>query len=181
MNVYSAGSRAPPTRYISVSLPSCRRASVSARSEPSASPSGFSCVVTRKRECARAPPRPTPYQSPVLSSVSGAALVDQLRHPHAALDRRIVLEHQVEACASASSRLTRACRTPCADWSASRLCSRFRSPPRTLVHARVSQVGRSLDAGDRDEADARVGFSSTIPSGTPEGLVPRGASAGTST
>ena len=56
-----------------------------------------------------------------------------------------------------SSRARRACRTPCA---AARPVERLRALRLGAEHAdedaRVPQVGRGLDAGDRDEADARV-------------------------
>src|SRR5437763_336051 len=51
MNAYSCGSGVWPGRYMTASLPSCRTARVRASSEPRASPSGFSCVTTRKRSC----------------------------------------------------------------------------------------------------------------------------------
>ena len=52
MNRYSSGSGTSPARYIEASLPTARSVSVVARSDPSASPSGFSCVVTTKRSWA---------------------------------------------------------------------------------------------------------------------------------
>src|SRR5262245_2258644 len=50
---YSRGSGASPARYMTESLPSWSSANFIAKRDPSASPSGFSWVVTRKRSCAR--------------------------------------------------------------------------------------------------------------------------------
>ncbi len=47
MKPYSAGSGTAPARYMTASFPSWSNASFAASSEPSASPSGFSCVVRR--------------------------------------------------------------------------------------------------------------------------------------
>src|SRR5207244_7597543 len=90
MNEYSRGRGESPARYITVSLPSWRSASVVASSEPRASPSGFSCVTTRKRSCAR-----SASATASRSLVVWGELIDQLCHAHAALDRRIVLEGQL--------------------------------------------------------------------------------------
>src|SRR6476659_3923319 len=86
-----------------VSFPASRRARVVARREPSASPSGFSCVTTRNRSCDRTAST-TAWISVgcVVSVIVGLLwfgklrreLVDQLRHPDPALDRVIVGEGQ---------------------------------------------------------------------------------------
>src|SRR5919206_1340042 len=89
MKVYSPGSGASPYSAITTSLPSCSSPSFAARSEPSASPSGFSCVVTRKRSCER-----RASTTAARSFVSGE-LIDELCHADPALDRRIVLEGQL--------------------------------------------------------------------------------------
>src|SRR2546423_5354158 len=89
MNAYSPGRGALPWSVITASLPSCSSASFAARSEPSASPSGFSWVVTRKRSCER-----RASTTAARSFVSGE-LIDELCHADPALDRRIVLEGQL--------------------------------------------------------------------------------------
>src|SRR5947209_19839972 len=76
---------------MTTSLPSWRNASVVERSEPRASPSGFSWVVTRKRSLARSASA-TACRSAV---VLWGELIDELCHAHAALDRRIVLEGEL--------------------------------------------------------------------------------------
>src|SRR6266540_116051 len=93
MNAYSPGSGASPTSSICVSLPSCSSASAVASIEPSASPSGFSCVVTRKRS----PPRiaAAAWASSVSIVVVWGELIDQLGHPDPPLDRWIVFERQL--------------------------------------------------------------------------------------
>src|SRR2546423_2084296 len=78
-----------PPRNMTLSLPSASSPSFSARIDPSASPSGFSCVTRRKRSRSRRASATAP------SSFVGGELIDQLRHPHPPLDRRIVLEGQL--------------------------------------------------------------------------------------
>src|SRR5580765_239805 len=94
MNVYSAGSGAWPARYMETSLPSRRSANVTASSEPSASPSGFSCVVTRKRSCERSAST-TASRSAFCVVVVCDEVIDQLRHANTLFDRGIVLEGQL--------------------------------------------------------------------------------------
>src|SRR5215467_14181161 len=94
MNAYSRGSGVFPARYMTASLPSCRKASVAARRDPSASPSGFSCVTTRNRSCCRSA-YAIAFRSVVCVIVVRRELIDQAGHAHAALDRRIVLEGQL--------------------------------------------------------------------------------------
>src|SRR5215469_9392599 len=94
MKAYSPGSGVVPGRYMTASLRRCRSASVAARSDPSASPSGFSWVTTRKRSCSRSASA-IAFSSVVCVIVVRRELVDQLGHTHAALDRRIVLEGQL--------------------------------------------------------------------------------------
>src|ERR671933_1610599 len=72
------------------SLPMAASASFSASVEPSASPSGFSCVTSRKRSCARIASATAPT-----SLVVWGELIDQLRHADPALDGRIVFEGQL--------------------------------------------------------------------------------------
>src|SRR5262249_60599192 len=76
---------------ITLSLPSWSSASLVPRIDPSASPSGFSCVVSVKRSLFRIAST-TAARS--LSVVWGE-LIDQLRHPDPALNRRIVFEGQL--------------------------------------------------------------------------------------
>src|ERR671933_2028779 len=72
------------------SLPMAASASLSAGSDPSASPSGFSCVTSRKRSCARIASATAPT-----SLVVWGELIDQLRHADPALDGRIVFEGEL--------------------------------------------------------------------------------------
>ena len=111
IHVYSRGSGASPVRYMTASLPSASSASFAASSDPSASPSGFSCVVTRKRSCERiasatasarrrslsrcgAPSGAELHRSELTSSSFGPEPLVQLRHADAFRDRGIVLEGQ---------------------------------------------------------------------------------------
>src|SRR5712692_9245094 len=154
MKPYSPGSGASLAITITVSLPSCCSTRCIASSEPSASPSGFSCVVTAKRSCVRSASA-TACRSLIVCV--GCELIDQLGHAHAALDRRIVLERQLRSPLqgelAAESRLQQAVR---------RLEPLERRTPPLLApehadeDARVAQVGRGLDAGNRDQTDARV-------------------------
>src|SRR3954468_14249244 len=75
---------------MTTSLPSDSSASFVASSEPSASPSGFSWVVTRKRSCPR-----IASATASRSGVVWGELIDQLRHADAALDALIVFEGQL--------------------------------------------------------------------------------------
>src|SRR5919199_6727241 len=75
-----------------VSFPSVSSASFVASSDPSASPSGFSCVVSRNRSPSRNAAAAAARSSLV---VVWGDLIDQLRHAGGALDGRIVLEGQL--------------------------------------------------------------------------------------
>src|SRR6188472_1149930 len=77
---------------MTLSLPSWSSASLVASSDPSASPSGFSWVTSRKRSFERSASA-TACRSLVVC-VSGE-LIDQLGHTDPALDRRIVFEGQL--------------------------------------------------------------------------------------
>src|SRR5205823_10917135 len=90
MNEYSTGSGASPYRYMTLSLPSWSSASFSARIEPSASPSGFSWVTSKKRSRER-----IASATAATSLVVWGELIDQLRHADPALDGRIVFEHEL--------------------------------------------------------------------------------------
>src|SRR5215510_10295763 len=75
---------------MTLSLLSWSSASFSARIEPSASPSGFSWVTSRKRSCER-----IASATASTSLVVWGELIDQLRHADPTLDRRIVLEGEL--------------------------------------------------------------------------------------
>src|SRR5919201_1686739 len=74
---------------MTTSLPSWSSASFVASIEPSASPSGASCVVTRNRSCER-----ITSAAAAGSVVDGRDFIDETGHPHPVLDRGIVLERQ---------------------------------------------------------------------------------------
>src|SRR5512133_1832708 len=79
---------------MTASLPSESSASFIANSDPSASPSGFSCVVTRKRSCERSAST-TASRSAFCVVVVCDEVIDQLRHANTLFDRGIVLERQL--------------------------------------------------------------------------------------
>src|SRR5215211_2314508 len=156
MNVYSPGSGACPARYMYASLPSWRSASVVASSDPSASPSGFSCVVTRKRSRVRSAST-TASRSASCVVVLWDELIDQLRHSNALCDRGIVFERQLRR--SLEPHLGR-------DASLQHPVRRRESRKRLLALSvraedahedlRLTQVAGRLDARHGHEADARV-------------------------
>src|SRR5499427_8209868 len=156
MNAYSRGSGVVPARYITASLPSCRRASVAARSDPSASPSGFSCVTTRNRSCCRSASA-IAFRSVVCVIVVRRELVDQAGHAHAALDRRIVLEGQLggplQPELARNPRLEDAVRRLEAEKARSLLATRAED---AHVDGRVPEIGSRVHGGHRDEPDAWV-------------------------
>src|SRR3972149_10135477 len=78
---------------MTASLPSAASASLRARREPRASPSGFSCVMRRKRSCVRI--ASAIGSRSVLVGFLGGELIDELGEPDAALHGRIVLEGQL--------------------------------------------------------------------------------------
>ena len=153
------------SRYIDASLPSARRPSVVASIEPSASPSGFSCVTTRKRSFAAdrrddrglvsahrpVPPRSAPAGRRVTSSISFVMRTAALD----GLDRRqnVSVRRPLQAELAVDPRLQHAVRG---------LEPGQRRAPLLLVaehrdvDGRLAQVGRDVDAGDRDHADPRV-------------------------
>src|SRR5437868_7136358 len=153
MKAYSPGRGASPNRTMRASLPRWSRASFMASNEPSASPSGFSWVVTRKRSWLRI------ASATAVSSVAvvWGEFIDQLRHADPALDRRIVLERQLRS--SFQAQLTRDARLQDRVrrlQSGDRLRALSLGPEHGDEHARVSQVRRRLHAGDRHEPDPRV-------------------------
>src|SRR5262249_48316446 len=138
---------------ITLSLPSWSSASLVPRIDPSASPSGFSCVVSVKRSLVRIAST-TAARS--LAVVWGE-LIDQLRHPDPALNRRIVFEGQLRRPLHAE--LTREPRLEHRMGSLYSLERRFARLLRAEdgnEHPRVSQVGRRLDSRDRDKPDPRI-------------------------
>src|ERR1700747_2456259 len=153
MNAYSRGTGAAPERYITTSLPTCRRPSVVASSEPRASPSGFSCVTTRKRSPSRSPAT-TACRSLDVCVILGCELIDQAANPHTVLDRRIVLEGQLRS--SLQPQLACEARLP-QPVSGVETAERRRAFPLRAEHAdedrRVAKVGRGVDSGHRHEAD----------------------------
>src|SRR5881409_490986 len=75
---------------MTLSLPSWSSASFSASMEPSASPSGFSWVTSKKRSRDR-----IASATAATSLVVWGELIDQLRHADPALDGRIVFEREL--------------------------------------------------------------------------------------
>src|SRR5262249_41983143 len=159
MKPYSAGSGVSPARCMTASLPSARRPRVAPSIDPRASPSGFSWVTTRKRSC-RASASTTASKSVV--NVAGSfcvwvirglvfrsELVDQLRHVHAALDRRIVFEDE-----DRRPLQPQLVGKPALQEAVSRLeggegrALLLRATEDRHVDAGVVEVGRHLDAGD---------------------------------
>src|SRR5215471_9755109 len=156
MKAYSAGNGVSPGWYMTASFPSCLSARVAARSEPSASPSGFSCVTTRKRSCRRNASA-IAFRSVVCVIVVRRELVDQAGHAHAALDRRIVLEGQLggplQPELARNPRLEDAVRRLETEETRSLLATRAED---AHVDGRVPEIGSRVHGGHRDETDARV-------------------------
>src|SRR5713226_7316279 len=156
MNAYSRGSGPSPARYMITSLPSWRRASVVASSEPSASPSGFSWVTTRKRSCSRNAAT-TACKSLDVCVIPWCELVDQCAHPHAALDRRIVLEGQERGPFHPQLARESRLQQPAGRVEpAQRRGLLLLRPEDADVDRRVPEIGRGDDARHGDEADPGV-------------------------
>src|SRR4051812_28564109 len=151
MNPYSCGSAIVPARNMTLSLPSCARACCMPRIEPSASPSGFSCVTSRKRSFARIASATAP------SSLVWGELIDQLRHPNPPFHGRIVFEGQLRgplqpelpADPALEDAVGRAERRH-------GLLALALAAENADVDARLTEVRRRVDAGHGDEADPRV-------------------------
>src|SRR5436190_12390352 len=153
MKPYSPGSGASPCSTITVSFPSWSNASFAASRDPSASPSGFSCVVRVNRSW----PRIASTTAERSLAVVWGELIDQLRHADPPLYRRIVLEcelrgplHSQLACdpcledrVRGLEPLERAFLLPCV------------AEPRH-EHAGVPQIRGSLDGRHSDESDSRI-------------------------
>ena len=135
---------------IRLSLPSAPRTSCIATSEPSASPSGFSWVTSRKRSASRSSARTSPGTPscrwpPAPSSPPGLP-VEQLGHAHPAVDGVVVGELQRRRVLERSSPATRRCRKPWAERRPSSEASRAVGvAEHAHVHARMAQVGAGPD------------------------------------
>src|SRR5206468_6524523 len=93
MKPYSPGSGASLWRTMTLSFPSWSNATFAASSDPSASPSGFSCVVSVKRSW----PRIASATATRSLAVVWGELIDQLRHADPPFHRRIVLERELRS------------------------------------------------------------------------------------
>src|SRR5918995_402373 len=138
---------------MTVSFPSWSNASFAASREPSASPSGFSWVVSTNRSWPRIA---STIASRSLAVVWGE-LIDQLGHADPALDRRIVLEGQLRsplhsqfACDTRLENRVRSLKA------GERLDALALGTEDRDKDARMTQIRRGLDAGHRDEADPRI-------------------------
>src|SRR5829696_7287666 len=156
MKPYSCGSGAGPARYMNAFLPSARSARVIASSDPSASPSGFSWVVTRKRSWARSTST-TRSRSARFVVVVSDELIDQPRHADAVFDRGIVVKGQLRS--PLQSELLRQPRLEHAVGRREPL-ERARALAVRAENAdedvRLAEVGRRTDARDRHEPDPRI-------------------------
>src|SRR5918995_1124319 len=170
MNWYSAGSGAAPERYITEFFPRASSMSFAARIDPSASPSGFSCVISRKRSWLR-----SASATAASSVVVWGELIDQLRHPDAALDRFIVFERQLRSSLQpellSDSSLEDAVRR--GETLQGLLPLGLRAEDADVDH-RVPEVRRGLDGRDGDEPDPGV---AQLADGLREDLTDRGVDA----
>src|SRR5262249_27184153 len=125
--------------------------------DPSASPSGFSCVTTMKRSCDRSASTTSWSSRSVISGQVVYEVVDQLRHANPALDRRIVFERELRR--SLQRELARDTRLD--------VTLRARKPfhrrlPLSLVaedghiDTSLAEVRRHIDSGHGDERDAGI-------------------------
>src|SRR5262249_43316632 len=159
---YSVGGSVSPPRYMTLSLPSRSSASLAPRIDPSASPSGFSCVTRRKRSCARIASA-TRARSVVgvfivvLGWLVGGEVVDQLRHPHPTLDRLIVFEGELRGPLELELVRDRRLEDAVRSCEASqRRVALLLSAEDADVDGRVAEIGGRGDPRDRDEPDPRV-------------------------
>src|SRR6266571_4518051 len=138
---------------MTVSFPSWSKASFAASSEPSASPSGFSCVV--RRNCSW--PRIVSATATRSLAVVWGELIDQLRHANPPLNRRIVLEGKLRG--PFHPELSR---KPTLQNRVRRLKTFERLPLLALraehrdEDARCPEIRSRLDTGDGDESNPRV-------------------------
>ena len=142
---------------MTASLPSCSSASFVASIEPSASPSGFSWVTSRKRSWARS-------ASATALQVTRASVVCRRAHRSACVMRTPRSTDGSYSKVSwgvrfsrSSPRRRRACSTPCAG---RRARERPLAPPLGAEHAdvdrRLAAGPATSDTGDRDEPDPGV-------------------------
>src|SRR5438045_180341 len=122
-----------------------------ARSDPSASPSGFSWVLSRNF-CSR---RRT-FAAAARSFV-WRELIDELGHANAPFDRGIVVKRQLRG--PLQAQLARDPRLQDAMGALERLHTpalRPLGPEHADEDPRMAEIGRRLDTGHRDEPDPRV-------------------------
>src|SRR5215216_3249962 len=163
-NRYSPGSGASPERYMTASLASARSARVVASSDPSASPSGFSCVTTTKRSFARIASATASRSLRVVVAwfIVGRGkvardLVDERRHPYRAFDGLIVGERQ-----RGRSLQAELAGDACLHDSVRGLEAAEGRLPLVLVAEHgdedgpLAEIGRYADARHRHHADARI-------------------------
>src|SRR5918999_4654376 len=156
MNVYSCGSGVSPERYMTTSLPSCSSASFMARIDPSESPSGFSCVVIRKRSWDRTASA-TSRRSVVPFVFAWRELIYESREPNAPLYRRIVLEHQLWSSLETELSVHPALKDAVRRFEALEGVGALRlRSQHAHVDGRVPEVAARFDARDGDEADPGV-------------------------
>src|SRR6266487_1838283 len=152
MNAYSRGSGASPYRYMTTSLPSCSSASFVAKSDPRASPSGFSWVTSRKRSYSR-----SASATAFRSFVVGVELIDQLCHSHTALDGWIVFELELGRPLHADSfghpRLEHAVGRGEADEALFTFTNRAEHAD---IDPGMAQIARRIDAGHGHKSDPRI-------------------------
>src|SRR3954468_6878160 len=156
MNWYSFGIGTSPKRYISASLPSSRRASVVASSEPSASPSGFSWVVTMNLSRSRIAATTWPSSAASLVFV-WVGLIDEPGEAHPPLHRRIVLEGQLWSSLQMKLAVDELLQHPVGGLEAGQ-CGVALSLGAEDAHedGRLAEVRARVHPGDRDEPDARI-------------------------
>src|ERR1044072_3434867 len=155
MNSYSFGIGTSPKRYMSASFPSSRRASVMATSDPRASPSGFSWVVTMKRSWPR-----IAFATAARSAASGVfvcvELIDEPREAHPPLHRRIVLKGQLWGALEPELAVHPGLEDSVGGLEpGDRRIALLLGPEHADVDRRVAEIRARIDPGDRDEADAR--------------------------
>src|SRR4051812_261208 len=155
MNSYSFGMGTSPKRYMSASLPSSRSANVMARSEPRASPSGFSWVVTMKRSLLRRASA-TAARSPSVVFVF-VELIDESGEAHPPLYRRIVLKRQLWGSLQTELAVHAALEDTVRGLEAGeRGVALLRGPEHAHVDGGLAKVRARVDPGHGHEADARV-------------------------
>src|SRR5919201_1270602 len=138
---------------MTLSFSSWSSASFVASSDPSASPSGFSCVTIRKRSWARIASA-TAFSSRV---VVWGELIDQPCHPDPALDRRIVFERELRRPLHPELPPEPGLQDAVGGREAGEALPALRlRAEHADVDACVAEIRRRLDARNGDEADARV-------------------------